>query len=64
VRSIGILILPFLPDTGKQIAEQLNLPADPSSLRWPDAGKLDLKPGHVIGKPKPLFHKVTAPSSS
>ena len=64
VRSIGILILPFLPDTGKQIAEQLNLTADPSSLRWPDAGKLDPKPGHVIGTPKPLFHKVTAPSNS
>lgn len=64
VRSIGILILPFLPDTGKQIAEQLNLTQDPASSTWSDAGKLDLKPGHVIGKPKPLFHKVTAPSSS
>jgi len=63
VRSIGILILPFLPDTGKQIGEQLNAPVDPSSSNWADAGKLELKPGHLIGKPTPLFHKVAAPGS-
>jgi methionyl-tRNA synthetase len=63
VRSIGILISPFLPDTGQQITKQLNLP-DASSLTWLDAGNLDLKPGHLIGKPKPLFHKVSIPASS
>lgn len=60
VRAIGILISPFLPETSEQISSQLNLPQS-SALKWSDAGKLDLKPGHVIGKPKPLFHKVTAP---
>jgi len=63
VRSIGILISPFLPDTAKGIADQLNQ-ADASLLRWSDAGKLDLKAGHLIGKPKPLFHKVSAPATS
>lgn len=63
VRSIGILILPFLPDTGKKIAEQLKLSSDQTSLRWSDAGKLELKPGHVIGEPKPLFHKVEVPAA-
>ena len=62
VRSIGILISPFLPDTGSAIANQLNL-SDVSSLRWSDAGKLDLKPGHTIGKPTPLFHKISAPQA-
>ena len=62
VRSIGILISPFLPDTGSAIATQLNL-LEVSSLRWSDAGKLDLKPGHQIGKPIPLFHKVSAPQA-
>jgi len=59
VRSIGILISPFLPETAQQIANQLNAE---SSVGWQDAGRLDLKPGHKIGKPKPLFHKITAPT--
>jgi methionyl-tRNA synthetase len=63
VRSIGILISPYLPDTGKGIADQLNEP-DPFSLRWFDAGKLDLKSGHSIGKAKPLFHKVAVSANS
>jgi methionyl-tRNA synthetase len=63
VRSIGILISPFLPDTRRAIANQLNLP-DVSSMRWSDAGKLDLKPGHMIGQPTPLFHKISAPQAS
>ena len=62
VRSIGILISPFLPDTGKEIVNQLNL-SDSSAARWSEAGSLDLKPGHLIGKPKPLFHKVSAPAT-
>jgi methionyl-tRNA synthetase len=62
VRSIGVLVSPFLPDTAREIFSQLNLPATPSP-RWSDAGSLDLKPGHIIGKPKPLFHKVSAPAT-
>lgn len=62
VRSIGILISPFLPDTAKGIADQLNQPHT-SLLRWEDAGKLDLKPDHLIGKATPLFHKVSAPQA-
>jgi methionyl-tRNA synthetase len=64
VRSIGILLLPFLPDSGEQITAQLSLGKDSSTLRWADAGELGLQPGHLIGKPKPLFHKVAAPSGS
>ena len=60
VRCIGILISPFMPDTATAIANQLNL-SDVASMRWSDAGKLDLKPGHIIGKPTPLFHKISAP---
>ncbi len=63
VRSIGILISPFLPVSANEIAVQLNL-TDASLLRWSDAGNLDLKPGHTIGKPKPIFHKVSAPAPS
>lgn len=60
VRSIGILISPFLPETAKQISEQLNV--SDVSQDWWYAGKLDLKPGHLIGKPTPLFHKIQVPA--
>lgn len=56
VRSTGILISPFLPETSRQIAEQLNL-TDPS-IKWQGASELGLKPGHKIGRPIPLFHKI------
>jgi len=56
VRSIGILLSPFLPETSESIRRQLNLQVDWGN--WWDAGKLGLKPGHVIGKPSPLFHKI------
>ena len=62
VHSIGILISPFMPETGRAIADQLNEP-DAALLKWTDAGKLDLKPGHTIGSPKPLFHKISAPQA-
>ena len=60
VRSIGILISPFLPETAKQISEQLNV--SDVSQEWWAAGKLDLKPSHLIGKPRPLFHKIQVPA--
>jgi len=55
VRSLGILISPFLPETSARISEQLNIQAE----RWADAGKLSLEPGHTIREAKPLFHKVS-----
>jgi methionyl-tRNA synthetase len=62
VRSIGILLSPFVPSTARQISNQLNL--DHSFHKWEDGGKLDLAPGHKIGKPTPLFHKITAPGQN
>lgn len=61
VRSIGILISPFLPETAQHIRTQLNLTGEEG---WWDAGKLALKAGHAIGKATPLFHKVSVPAKS
>ncbi len=58
VRSIGIMLSPFMPQTAERISTQLNLP-ELKTQNWFDAGKMDLKPGHVINKAEPLFHKVT-----
>jgi methionyl-tRNA synthetase len=61
VRSIGILISPFLPETAQHIRTQLNLTGEEG---WWDAGTLALKAGHAIGKATPLFHKVSVPAKS
>jgi methionyl-tRNA synthetase len=55
VRSIGIMLTPFLPETSERIQNQLNLR---EKQDWWNAGKMILKPGHVINKPEPLFHKI------
>jgi methionyl-tRNA synthetase len=54
--SIGILLSPFMPETSRRISEQLD---DQSTRNWFDAGKMNLKPGHVIRKAEPLFHKIS-----
>ena len=56
VRSLGILIAPYLPETADRICNQLGVKRE---MRWIDTGKLDLEPGHRINKPEPLFHKIT-----
>ena len=63
VRTLGILLSPFLPETTHQIQEQLNLNTT-DNITWWDAGKLGLEPGHKIGKPTPLFHKITVSKQS
>jgi methionyl-tRNA synthetase len=62
VACLQILLTPFLPETSKQIREQLNLHPTTREL-WGDAGQLRLEAGHKIGKPKPLFHKVKVAAS-
>ena len=58
VRSLGILIAPYLPETAERISDQLGITRN---MQWTDAGRFDLEPGHLINQPEPLFHKVTAP---
>jgi methionyl-tRNA synthetase len=55
VRSIGIMLAPFLPETSERIQSQLNIK---EKQNWWDAGKMDLKTGHIINKSEPLFHKI------
>ncbi len=55
VKCLGILLWPFIPRSATRILELLNIERG----KWDDAGKIDIKPGHVIREPVPLFKKVS-----
>ncbi|MHA1755093.1 MAG: hypothetical protein ACTSYR_06250, partial [Candidatus Odinarchaeia archaeon] len=55
VKSIGILLLPYLPETAEKIIKMLNLNLD--EINW-DSVNSPLVEGHKIGKPTPLFTKI------
>ncbi|XP_026316238.1 methionine--tRNA ligase, cytoplasmic [Hyposmocoma kahamanoa] len=61
VALLCVLVSPYMPDTSRRLREQLNAdakllrinPQKPFFIRY-------LPPGHVIGKPEPLFTKLEA----
>jgi methionyl-tRNA synthetase len=59
VRSLAVLLAPFLPATAESIWSQLGLHEDLSKARWEEAGEIRLGEGHVIGDPTPLFKKIS-----
>lgn len=56
LRVIGYLLVPFLPETAKQIEALLGLGEDVS--RKPPEWGTALTPGHKIGSPKVLFPRI------
>lgn len=60
VRTLAILLYPFLPKTSRSIWSQLGLAEGPADAKWDSAGQLEVQAGHVIGNPVPLFRKVKA----
>lgn len=60
VRSLAILLYPFMPQTANAIWKQLEAGGRLEEQRWEDAGSLLLNPNHPIGESRPLFHKVNA----
>lgn len=59
VRSLAIMLDPYLPSTGEKLWKSLNLPGSVHEQRWDSAAEPGLKPGHKIGKPEPLFEKLS-----
>jgi len=59
VRSLAILLAPFIPTTADSIWSQLGLQGSVTGARWEDAGEIRLQEGHAIGAPTPLFKKIT-----
>ena len=59
VRSLAILIEPYLPLSAENLWQQLNLKNSVHTQNWSSARELTIKSGHEIIKPKILFRKVT-----
>ncbi|MEM1860466.1 MAG: methionine--tRNA ligase, partial [Metallosphaera sp.] len=55
IRAIALMLYPVIPEKAKLIYDQLGL--DITQERW-DNAKEPLKPGHVVGKPAPVFKKL------
>ncbi|MBU2561755.1 MAG: methionine--tRNA ligase [Nanoarchaeota archaeon] len=56
VRTLAVVIEPFLPSTSREIFGQLNIDCSGCSIEY--KMHLDLEPGHAIGEPKVLFRKL------
>jgi methionyl-tRNA synthetase len=58
VRSLAVLLEPFLPFSVEKLWEILNLPGNVHEQEWDSISKILLKPGHKIKKPEILFKKI------
>ena len=58
VRSLSILLEPYLPFSAETLWLQLNLEDSVHKQNWDSASELAIKGGHKINKPKILFRKV------
>ncbi|BCS91604.1 methionine--tRNA ligase [Metallosphaera javensis (ex Sakai et al. 2022)] len=55
IRAIALMLYPVIPEKAKMIYDQLGL--DITQESW-DNAKEPLKPGHIVGKPTPVFKKL------
>ncbi|UCG45478.1 MAG: methionine--tRNA ligase, partial [Candidatus Bathyarchaeota archaeon] len=60
VKSLAILLAPYLPLSAEVLWEQLKLEGTVHEQKWDSASKLSLKGGQEISKPRVLFRKVEA----
>ena len=58
VKALSILMEPFMPDASEEVWRLLGLEGSVHSAKWFEAASFNLKPGHKIRKPKPIFKKL------
>ena len=58
IKSLAILLEPFIPFSAEKIWKLLNLPGSIHEQKWSSIGEFDIPPGHKINKPKPVFRKL------
>jgi len=57
VKTLAIILKPYLPFTISKLLKNINL--DEKELEWDDANKIDIKPQHKIMRTEILFNKIT-----
>lgn len=57
VKSLSILLAPFMPFSAEKLWKTLNLPLSVHEQHWESVTE-ELRPGHKINRPVPLFRKV------
>ena len=58
VRSLSILLEPFIPFSAEKIWQQISLEGNVHEQKWNAIGEITLKAGHVLGNIQPLFKKI------
>lgn len=59
MRSLAILLEPFVPNAMEKLWLQLNLEGSVHEQNWNSASEFSIKEGHKIGKPEVLFRKLS-----
>ena len=58
VRSLGILLHPYVPFATEKLWKQLNLKGEVSEQKWESSSEIGIKPKHKIQKAEILFRKI------
>jgi methionyl-tRNA synthetase len=58
VRSLSILLEPFIPFSAEKIWQQISLEGNVHEQKWNAIGAITLKAGHILGNIQPLFQKI------
>jgi methionyl-tRNA synthetase len=58
VRSLSILLEPFIPFSAEKIWQQISLEGNAHEQKWNAIGSITLKAGHLLGNIQPLFKKI------
>jgi len=58
VRTLAIVLAPFIPFSSQKIWHLLNLPGRVHDANWDSTAELKIAPGHKIGEPQVLFKKI------
>lgn len=58
VRSLSILLEPFIPFSAEKIWQQISLEGNVHEQKWNAIGSIKLKAGHILGNIQPLFKKI------
>lgn len=58
VKSLAIIMAPFMPHSAEKVWGYLNLGGSVHNVSWDEASKANLREGHVINKPEPIFQKL------